>query len=95
MLIVADNALQSAEEATIPRNTSKRAKKFKKAIYLLSRFDEDFRSSFKDLDGSRTVTGEAKLSDESKSILYAFEESLYDAKVKFLPVPLPLNADES
>ena len=97
MLIFADNALKSADRA---RKTSRRLDRraenfFRGAIYQLSRFEKDFRSSSKDSDGNRTVTREAKMIDKSKSILDAFKESSHDAKVKFPSVPLPLNADES
>lgn len=95
MLIFADNALKSADRA---RKTSRRLDRraenfFRGAIYQLSRFEKDFRSSSKDSDGNRTVTREAKMINKSKSILDAF--SSHDAKVKFPSVPLPLNADES
>jgi hypothetical protein len=86
LLIAADDALKSADEAG--NKTYKRVdKKFRNVILLLSRFEKDF--PFKD---HRMVSREATIKDATKSpltILYALEENLH-VNVKFLSNSLPL-----
>jgi hypothetical protein len=98
VLIAADDALKSAAEA---RNwiSEKADRKFAFAIQLLSDFEMDFSSKDPTSDPNigKMPTREANMSDTSKSpstILYSLKKNLH-AKVKFLPVSLPLNTDES
>ena len=98
VLIAADDALQSAVGA---RRTSEEVdKKFREAIHLLDRFQEDF--PFKDPMsdpniGGTVITEKEASGDESKSpsmILNALKQNLH-AKVKFPSVSLFLDANES
>ena len=98
VLIAADDALKSAAEA---RNwiSEKADRKFALAIQLLSDFEMDFPSKDPTSDPNigKMATREANMSDTSRSpstILCSLKKSLH-AKVKFLPVSLPLNTDES
>jgi hypothetical protein len=100
VLIAADDALKSVAE--VKDWTSEEVdKKFVKAIHLLGAFEKDFSSkaptSDPNIGGMVTSDLEAKMDDTSKSpsaILYALKNNLH-AKVKFLSVSLPLDADES
>ena len=88
VLIAADNALKSANEAG-NRTSQDVDKKFRKAILLLSDFEKDFPSKDSMLDESdpNIITREVKKSDKLESespstILHVLKKSLH-AKVNF------------
>ena len=95
--MAADDALESAINAGYSTTSEVVDKKFRMAIDLLGDFAKDFslKDSTSDPNISGTVTGEVKMSFDSKyplMILHALKNNLH-SNVKFPSVSLFLNAD--